>query len=108
MAQVQAQLNAVRALLSGLGFGRSDLSKKLHCLHLLAQSSTRPRISHHWESRYTRFSGHISLGLQLRCTEYIYPASAGVLLDSDPQSGSGALASARTLVVEVKQNEFKQ
>ena len=72
MAQVQAQLTAEWALLSGLGFGRSDLSKKLHCLHLLAQSSTWPRISHHWESRYTRFSGHISLGLQLRCIRTIH------------------------------------
>ena len=72
MAQVIAQLTAEWALLSGLGFGRSDLSKKLHCLHLFAQSSTWPRISHHWESRYTRFSGHISLGLQLRCTRTIH------------------------------------
>ena len=34
-----------------------------------------------------------------------YTASAGVLLDSDPQSGSGASCVSKSLVVEDKQDE---
>ena len=51
VAQVIAQLTAEWALLSGLGFGRSDLSKSCTACTSLHGTSTRPRISQHWRSR---------------------------------------------------------
>ena len=53
-------------------------------------------------------------GTQLRCTVISYSALAGVLIDTDPQSGSGALALASQVVCVSKrtgcgdeQDEFR-